>query len=63
MTNPPPYPSTGDGSGTPRWVKVSAIIALAVVLLFVVALLAGGHSPARHGGGQILPQLIAATRW
>jgi L-asparagine transporter-like permease len=37
-------------SGTPRWVKVSAIIALVVVGLIVVLLIAGrgGHGPGRH---------------
>jgi hypothetical protein len=37
-------------SGTPRWVKVSAIIALVVVVLIAVMLIAGrgGHGPGRH---------------
>ena len=36
--------------GTPRWVKVSAIVAaIVVVLAVVVALVAGGeHGPDRH---------------
>ena len=39
----PAYP------GTPRWVKVSGIIALVLVLLVVVVMLiSGGHGPARH---------------
>lgn len=41
-------------AGMPRWVKVSLILALAVVLLFVVAKVmgAGGdHGPGRHAGG------------
>lgn len=35
---------------TPRWVKVSAIVAaVVVVVVVVVALIAGGeHGPARH---------------
>jgi len=41
---------------TPRWVKVSGILALIVVALLVVMLIAGGgqHGPGRHalGGGQ-----------
>ena len=63
MTNPPPYPEsssdTGDGTrerpdrrsppSTPRWVKVSAIIVIVLVLLFVILHLAGGgfggHAP------------------
>ena len=42
-----------DVSGTPRWVKVSAIIALALIVLVVVALLVGGgnHGPGRHSSG------------
>jgi hypothetical protein len=34
-------------TGTPRWVKVFAIIGVAVVLLIVVMLLTG-HGPGRH---------------
>jgi hypothetical protein len=50
----PPYP------GTPRWVKVFAIIVLVVVLLVVIILvtgIGGDHGPDRHrrsgdaGGG------------
>jgi hypothetical protein len=40
---------------TPRWVKVSGIIAIVVVVAIVIVALAGGgeHSPSRHlpGGG------------
>jgi hypothetical protein len=41
-------------SGMPRWVKVSGIIALALVLLFVVLHLTGlggDHGPGRHVNG------------
>ena len=41
-------------AGTPRWVKVSAIVALALVVLVVVLLVTGrggGHGPARHAPG------------
>lgn len=44
-TDPSPYP------GTPRWVKVFAIIALVVVLLAVIMLVTGAggdHGPWRH---------------
>ena len=36
--------------GTPRWVKVSGIIALILILLVVVVMLLGGgeHGPMRH---------------
>ena len=51
-----PYPDddregTVDASstaGTPRWVKVSALIVLVMLVLFVILLLAGGHNPGRH---------------
>lgn len=37
-------------AGTPRWVKLGAIIALAAgLLLLVLLLLQGGHGPGRHG--------------
>lgn len=58
----PPSPGIRDDGGmrsepgsppaTPRWVKVSGVIALLVLLLFVVLALAGGaHGPGRHTGG------------
>jgi hypothetical protein len=40
-------------SGTPRWVKVFGIIAVAVVVLIVVLLLVGGHGPGRHMGAGV----------
>lgn len=44
---------SGSTAGTPRWVKVSAVIALLVLVLFVVVLLVGGgeHGPGRHSPG------------
>jgi hypothetical protein len=59
MADPPRSPNTGDDSGvrpdrgsttgTPRWVKVFAIIAIVVALLVVIVLLTGGgHGPGRH---------------
>jgi hypothetical protein len=45
MADLPPYP------GTPRWVKVSGIIALVLVLLVGIILLTGlggAHGPGRH---------------
>jgi hypothetical protein len=55
MADLPPSPDTGPDrtstTGTPRWVKVAGIIALAVVLLLVILLLSGGnHGPGRHTG-------------
>ena len=44
--DPPPYP------GTPRWVRLSAIVAGTLLLLvLVIAVLSGG----RHGPGRHLP--------
>jgi hypothetical protein len=45
MPDPPPYP------GAPRWVKVSGLIALVLVLLVGIIVLtgiAGEHGPGRH---------------
>lgn len=40
---------TDPHGGTPRWVKVSAIVAVALLVLVVVALIAGvDHGPGRH---------------
>ncbi|MBA3368268.1 MAG: hypothetical protein H0T99_06310 [Geodermatophilaceae bacterium] len=64
MTDPSRYPNSGDdaavepagdsGDGVPRWVKVSAIVALIVVLMVTVMLLlnvgGGEHGPSRHSG-------------
>jgi len=58
MAEPPPYPDTGvvpdrePTTGTPRWVKLFGIVALALVLVVVVMLVAGGgqHGPGRHSG-------------
>jgi len=61
MTNPSPSLDTGDGPGTPRWVKVFGIITLIVVLLVVIMMLAGGgnHGPSRHmpsgDAGHLMP--------
>jgi hypothetical protein len=42
-------PDGGPTAGTPRWVKVSGVIALAVLLLVLIVLLTGGsHGPGRH---------------
>ena len=72
MADPPPSPERNAGpdggltAGTPRWVKVSGVIALALVLLLLILLLAGGnHGPGRHqssrGPGGPLPTAATAT--
>ena len=59
MTDPPPYPDTGDETGvesdrgsttsTPGWVKVLGIIVVIVVLLLIVVLhLSGSFGPGAH---------------
>jgi len=42
-----------DGNGAPRWVKISAIVAVAVVVVFLVVLIVGSgqHGPGRHTPG------------
>jgi hypothetical protein len=40
----------GPAAGVPRWVKVSGVIAVLLVLVVVVLLLAG-HDPGRHVSG------------
>jgi hypothetical protein len=56
MAGPPPYPDTGDDTGTPRWVRVFGIIGIIVVLLFVILHLTGGgvggHRLMEHGVSQ-----------
>jgi len=32
----------------PRWVRISLIITVAVVVLVIISMVAGGHSPGRH---------------
>ena len=54
MNERPTYP------GTPRWVKISAVVALAVLLLVVafMAVAGGEHGPGRHAppAGQVAPK-------
>jgi hypothetical protein len=42
----------GSNAGTPRWVKVIAIVALVLAIVVIVVLLASGgsHGPGRHAG-------------
>jgi hypothetical protein len=61
MADQPPNPDTGvrptEGRppSTPRWVKVSGIIALVVVLLVVIVLVTGLGGPGGHGPSRHLP--------
>ena len=62
MTDRPPYP------GTPRWVKVSGIVTLIVVVLVVIAMFAvgGNHGPGRHmpsGGAGVHTTSVARGTW
>lgn len=46
--------------GRPRWVKVSLLIAGAIIVLFVVLQIVGGgdHGPGRHSGGDDPPSSV-----
>ncbi|MGH2350739.1 MAG: hypothetical protein ACRDJN_03885 [Chloroflexota bacterium] len=78
MADLPRSPDTGAGParsspttypGTPRWVKVSGIIALVLVLLLLIAAVASGgqHGPMRHmpsgdAGGHTSPIALAVQQ-
>ena len=67
MTEPS---STRDArrTGTPRWVKVFAIVGVVLVVLVVVALLSG-HGPGRHmnhgmtGVAAAVAPAVSGPRW
>ncbi|MGW1047333.1 hypothetical protein [Streptomyces sp. NPDC002547] len=54
MNDSPSEPTTSASSdralAAPRWVKISGIGALAMVILFLVLHLSGAMGPAMHGG-------------
>ncbi len=61
MTDPPlasdlpdVEPVRGPATGTPRWVKVSGIVVLVLILLLAVSLVAigGDHGPGRHASSE-----------
>ncbi|MGI8694610.1 MAG: hypothetical protein ACR2JK_17185 [Geodermatophilaceae bacterium] len=55
----------GRRDGTPRWVKVTGIVALVLLLLIVVLLLTrgpGGHGPSRHASGEPSAGSLAARQ-
>ena len=70
MVNPSQHPTGGgETSGTPRWVKVFAVIAFMVLLLLVILMFTRGPGGRRHGpglhtpsgssGGQTRPSVVA----
>jgi hypothetical protein len=75
MTDQPSSPERenradrGPTAGPPRWVKVFGIITLALIVLVLIVLLAGGnHGPGRHQsfrgyGGQLPSVATAAHDW
>ena len=75
MADPSRVPDAGAGAsrypGTPRWVKVSGIFVLVLVVLLVVAMAASGgqHGPMRHmpsgdpGGNTVRTALAVPLQW
>ncbi len=63
-SEPNPEPATPEpraSEGMPRWVQVSLIVVVALVLVFVIANLigAGGdHGPGRHVGAGGMPSSV-----
>jgi hypothetical protein len=57
-------PRTDTTVGAPRWVKVSGVIGLVVVLVFVLVLVVGGgnHGPGRHSDGDPPPGMTDHSR-
>ncbi|MFF9808116.1 hypothetical protein ACF1G5_23855 [Streptomyces coeruleorubidus] len=45
MVGPPLRSDADDDDGAPRWVKVSAAVAVVLVVVFVIVHLAGGGMP------------------
>jgi hypothetical protein len=69
MADLSPSSETSEAPGTPRWVKVFAIIALVIILLLVIMMVAGGgtHGPSRHvpsgdAGHQMPPSSLIAVQ-
>ena len=69
MVDQLPSSNTADVPGTPRWVKIFAIIAVIVVLLVIILMVAGGgtHGPSRHmpsgdAGHQMPPSSLTAVQ-
>ncbi|MFU8802972.1 MAG: hypothetical protein ACNA8W_04095 [Bradymonadaceae bacterium] len=41
-------PDSSAYPGMPRWVKVFGAVAFAVILIFVILMVTGGHGPGNH---------------
>jgi hypothetical protein len=63
MAEPTPRPTGSTPPPMPRWVKLSAVVVGALVLVFVILHLlggAGGHGPGRHMSGQGVAATVSA---
>jgi len=58
---PTPEPSRRPAPGTPRWVKVSVIVVIALIVLFAILQIASGgeHGPGQHNPSGAAPGIHA----
>ena len=53
-----PLPTTG----APRWVKVTGVVLLILLVVFVVSqIIGGGHGPGRHGSLGTIPAIASSA--